>query len=312
MSNKLFVICGHGAGDPGGVANGFQEAERVRVLGKRIKELGGPNVILGDINRDYYKDNGISKLTISKEYMIIELHMDKDIPSARGGHVIIQANIGGADKYDIALANFISSVLPGRADKIKERNNLANPARAAEKGYNYRLLECGFISNQHDLDYFNSHIDELAKGILKCFDINTTSSNTKPTKPSKPSTTTTTFKVGDKVGVRKNAKDYNGNPAGGVTREKVCYRIDELKGDRAVLDITGICTAFHTKDLFKNSSNSSSTSKPKMTERQFALEVWNEGKHGTGEKRKQECKKYGVDYNEVQRLINILAAGGKI
>lgn len=49
-----------------------------------------------------------------------------------------------------------------------------------------------------------------------------------------------------------------------------------------------------------------------MTARQFALEVWNEGKHGTGATRQAEAKKYGVDYNEVQRLINILASGGSI
>ena len=51
---------------------------------------------------------------------------------------------------------------------------------------------------------------------------------------------------------------------------------------------------------------------PKMTARQFALEVWNEGKHGTGQTRVNECKKYGVDYNEVQRLLGILQSGGKI
>ena len=49
-----------------------------------------------------------------------------------------------------------------------------------------------------------------------------------------------------------------------------------------------------------------------MSARQFALEVWNEGKHGTGATRQAEAKRLGVDYNEAQRLINILASGGKI
>ena len=59
------------------------------------------------------------------------------------------------------------------------------------------------------------------------------------------------FKEGDWVGVKVGAKDYNGTPAGGVVRGKIYYTIDELRGDRAVLDIPGICTPFHTKDLFK-------------------------------------------------------------
>ena len=47
---KLFVIAGHGAGDPGACGNGYQEAERVRALAKRIKEFGGNSVMLGDAN----------------------------------------------------------------------------------------------------------------------------------------------------------------------------------------------------------------------------------------------------------------------
>lgn len=62
---------------------------------------------------------------------------------------------------------------------------------------------------------------------------------------------TSTIKVGDKVGVKQGAKDYNGNAAGGVKRGVVCYKVDELKGNRAVLDKNGICTPFHVDNLFK-------------------------------------------------------------
>ena len=51
---------------------------------------------------------------------------------------------------------------------------------------------------------------------------------------------------------------------------------------------------------------------PKMTARQFALEVWQQGKHGTGAARKAAAESLGVDYAEAQRLINILASGGSI
>ena len=43
--------------------------------------------------------------------------------------------------------------------------------RAANKGYNYRLLECGFISNAEDVKIFNTRMDDIAKGILNCFGI---------------------------------------------------------------------------------------------------------------------------------------------
>lgn len=176
---KLYVIAGHGAGDCGAVGNGCQEAERVRALAQRIKDFGGANVVLGDFNRNYYKDNGISSLTISKEYKIIELHMDSSPnKSARGGHIVIKKGFK-ADGYDDALAKLVGDIFPGRSNKIVGRSDLANINRAAKKGYNYRLMECGFISNVEDVKIFNTRMDEFAKGILSCFGIG--SVNTTPT-----------------------------------------------------------------------------------------------------------------------------------
>lgn len=183
---KLFVIAGHGAGDPGACANGFSEAERVRALAARIKAYGGDSVMLGDTSRNYYRDNGISKLTISKDYQIIELHQDSASASAKGAHVIIKSGFK-ADKYDTALANFMCGMFPGRSNHIVGRNDLANPNRAANKRYSYRLLECCFITNPDDITKFNNNIDAIAKGILAAFDI-IPSEVVVPSAPATPST----------------------------------------------------------------------------------------------------------------------------
>lgn len=169
----LFVIAGHGAGDSGAVGYGYTEAERVRTLAKKLAALGGGNVTVADMNRNWYADKGISSLTIPKDWQIIELHMDSNVSSAKGGHVIVKAGFN-PDSYDNSLAQFIGGFFPGRADKIVGRANLGNVNRAATKGYGYRLLECGFITNKGDLDKFNSHMDELAAGILSAFGIGST------------------------------------------------------------------------------------------------------------------------------------------
>ena len=166
----LFLIAGHGAGDSGAVGYGYTEAERVRALARRIVAYGGSNVTLGDTNRNWYVDKGISSLKISKDWQILELHMDSNVSTAKGGHVIIKEGYN-PDTYDTALANFIGSFFPGRANKVVGRAHLANVNLAAAKGYSYRLLENGFITNQGDLNKFNSQIDELARGILKAFGI---------------------------------------------------------------------------------------------------------------------------------------------
>lgn len=188
----IFIIAGHGDGDPGASGNGYKEYERVRALAKRIKAYGGDNVTVGDTGRDWYKDNLISSLNISKNWQIVELHMDgASASSARGGHVIINSGYD-PDKYDKALAEFISGILPGRASTIVKRSDLANPKRAAAKGYPYRLLECGFITNAQDVKIFNGQMDDIAKGILSVFGIKVSGSAAGTSKPaeSKPAAST--------------------------------------------------------------------------------------------------------------------------
>lgn len=168
----VFLICGHGAGDSGAVGNGYQEQERVRTLGARIKALGGDYVTLADTSKNWYKTAGINTLTIPKDWQILELHMDSGAASARGGHVIIKKGYT-ADKYDNALAKMLKEILPGRSNVIVGRSDLANVNRAAAKGYGYRLVEFGFISNKNDVKIFNSRIDDIAEGVLEAFNIPT-------------------------------------------------------------------------------------------------------------------------------------------
>ena len=202
---KLYVIPGHGAGDNGACKNGFKEAERVRALAQKIKDLGGSDVILSDFDLDAYKSNVIGKGLIPKGCLVLELHLDSSIfKSAKGGHIIIHKKYE-PDNYDNALAKMISSMFPGRSQKIVGRIDLANVNRAAKMGYNYRLMECCFISNADDIKRFNANIDKLAKEILTCFGIKA-KETVAPTKTQKKKT----VKVGSKVKVKKGAKSYEG------------------------------------------------------------------------------------------------------
>ena len=62
------------------------------------------------------------------------------------------------------------------------------------------------------------------------------------------STTTPTIKVGSRVKVKSGAKSYTGGNIASFVYNNV-YTVDELKGDRAVLDQKGICTPVNVKDL---------------------------------------------------------------
>lgn len=190
MCAKLFIICGHGAGDPGACAGGQTEAALVRKLAVRVKELGDPiEVSIGDMSVNWYDTNGIGKGQCPKGAMVLELHMDSAAPSARGGHVIIKKGFN-PDEFDEALSSFIGSFLPGRSSTIVGRSDLANPNRAASAGVNYRLLECGFITNDGDRAKFINQMDDLARGILQAAGIGASAPA-----PETPETLTTTGKL---------------------------------------------------------------------------------------------------------------------
>lgn len=63
-------------------------------------------------------------------------------------------------------------------------------------------------------------------------------------------TNSVTFKVGDRVKIKQGSPAYNGVALASFVYNNV-YRIDELNGKRAVLDVTGICTAVSTDNLIK-------------------------------------------------------------
>lgn len=168
----LYVIAGHGAGDPGAVGNGRTEAGLVRELAARLASIGEDAVEVLDASRNWYADGGISRLSLPAGAQLLELHMDSGPASAHGAHVIINGRYS-ADAYDTALASFLGGFMPGRAQAIVGRTDLANSNRAAAKGIGYRLAECGFITNAGDVDRFTGRMDELAAGILAAFGIST-------------------------------------------------------------------------------------------------------------------------------------------
>lgn len=189
---KLYIIAGHGAGDPGACAGGQTEEERVRALASVIKQRGGSDVEVLDTSRNWYADGGINSLTLPKGAMLLELHRDSAAASARGAHVIIYGGFD-ADEFDKALAAKLSAILPGRSQTIVKRNDLANPKRAANRGINYRLAEVGFISNAEDRNIFDTRITEIADAILEAAGIKPSGSASAPSAPAqqpaaKPST----------------------------------------------------------------------------------------------------------------------------
>ena len=186
--SKLYVIPGHGHGDPGAVGGGQNEADSVRNLARRVKELAADpsDVELHDFSRNAYAQGDLNTLSVPKGTMVTELHRDSANGSARGAHVIIKDGFD-ADAFDKALAKNLAAILPGRSSIIVGRSDLANANRAAKRGINYRLAEVGFIDNITDRTIFNDRLDEVARAILSAAGI-AAKGGAVPSTPSTPAT----------------------------------------------------------------------------------------------------------------------------
>lgn len=168
---ELYLIAGHGDGDPGACANGYAEADLVRRLCERVKALGGDSVAYLDPSKDWYRTGGISTYPFPSGAQVLECHLDSASASARGGHVIVKAGMG-TDSCDEALAAAVAAMFPGRSSKIVERGDLANVNRAAARGdISYRLCEFCFISNPDDVAKFVGDLDAVARMVLGTFGI---------------------------------------------------------------------------------------------------------------------------------------------
>lgn len=302
---KLFVIAGHGAGDSGACSGGYSEADLVRRLASRLKALGGSEVQVGDTNVNWYASNYISKGHCPKGVPVIELHMDSASASARGGHVIIKKGYS-ADAYDNALASFIGSFFPGRSNKIVGRSDLANPNRAAKMGVNYRLVECGFISNSGDRNKFINQMDDLARGILKAFGITGSSSGSGggSAAPSSGYVVSVNVAEGDKLNIRSGA-GTNYNIVGEVHRGEAYTIVEEANGQGANKWGKLKSGAGWIALDFTTRVGGGSTAPVKKSIDEVAREVI-AGKWGNGSDRRKRLEAAGYDYNAVQNRVNQL------
>lgn len=314
---KLFVIAGHGAGDPGACSDGYSEADLVRKLASKLRSRGGSDVQVGDTSVNWYKSDYISKGKCPKGVPVIELHMDSASGSAKGGHVIIKSGLA-ADKYDLALQKFIASFFPGRSQTLVGRSNLANPNRAYKAGVNYRLVECGFISNDDDRSKFINQMDALADGILSAFGIKGGSSSGSTSTPSTP-TISTNFQS---YTVKVNVTELNIRKGPGTN-----YAVTGTIKDRGVYTIVDYADGTGSSEGWGklksgagwialdccSKTSTASTAPAKKSVDEIAREIikgtcsdsrWSTW--GNGQTRKDRLAAAGYDYNAVQKRVNEL------
>lgn len=167
MSNIIIDI-GHANGT-GAKSMGYEEHETCCAIARYLREYlesAGHTVTIIDYPEMSNRDDLTA--TIRKANAMadqtdfgISLHCDcSDNKEAHGGHVCYVSGTGR--RIAANIASHLCELMPGRADKIVRRRGLQilNQTRAP-----WVLVECGFISNEHDRAILTRRPQDVARAI---------------------------------------------------------------------------------------------------------------------------------------------------
>lgn len=133
--------------------------EMLENYGAKVKVLDFPNLDNGpELSKTVREANAISGAKV-----LVSLHSDcSDSKSAKGGHVCYYGE--ASKKWAEKLAKHIAELLPGRAEHVVNRPNLAI---LKVKSCPAILCEGGFISNDHDSEIQSKHPEQIAEAYFK-------------------------------------------------------------------------------------------------------------------------------------------------
>lgn len=190
---KVLLIAGHGAGDPGAVANGIQEADETRAIVSNLDtQLAGIcNVDIYPTERNAYKDVKAGALAVKwSDYdYVLEVHFNASKASepddkTKGVECFVTTSEGGISVEEAICKNIASLGLTNRG--VKRKNyDVIQAARSA--GVSSALLEVCFLDDPDDMEIYQNNkaavATAIAAGIVSGFGIQAQTSAPEPTQP---------------------------------------------------------------------------------------------------------------------------------
>ncbi|MBO5020045.1 MAG: N-acetylmuramoyl-L-alanine amidase [Clostridia bacterium] len=175
---KILLIAGHGQGDPGACALGYQEAtltrEVVASLANKLKPYAEVEVF--DTSKNMYKFLKLLTFNFKKYDYVLEVHFnaaanDKNGNGKTTGTEVLVHTSEKAVTVEQLIVNNISEL--GFTNRgVKLRSNLQNMnVCKGKQGVSYALVEVCFIDDLDDMKLYQAKKEEvvtaIADGILK-------------------------------------------------------------------------------------------------------------------------------------------------
>jgi hypothetical protein len=160
--SKIYIVAGHGAGDPGAIGNGYKEADLTRRMAKDIVARIGDKAVLYPVNRDLYRAKDYSFFT-NADY-VLEIHFNSASNHAANGTELLIKQGFTPDNMDKSIYNAVSLFFAKRG--IKTSSALANMNQFAKRGISYSLLEVCFICNANDMQKWERNYETIINNLV--------------------------------------------------------------------------------------------------------------------------------------------------
>ena len=171
---KILLIAGHGAGDPGAVGNGLQEATETRDVVNRLAPLlkaKGATVTVLNQNINAFASIQRGQIPFTKAYdYVFEVHFNSAGATTAQGTEIYVTTSEGAVAVEQKVMDKLSKFFNNRGVK---RTNFAVIQTAKNMGMSSALLEVCFVSNTSDATKYKANkqaiVQAIADGIAEGF-----------------------------------------------------------------------------------------------------------------------------------------------
>lgn len=170
---KLLLIAGHGAGDPGAVGNGFQEATETRKVVAALAQAleGCCDVDTYPTSRNAYADYKAGQLTKTAQFArydyVLEIHFNAVKASTADGKTkgteIYVTTAEPSTAVEQAMVAAIAAV--GLTNRGVKRNNWAVINQARKAGTSSALLEICFIDDPDDMAVYAANQSDIVEAI---------------------------------------------------------------------------------------------------------------------------------------------------
>lgn len=170
---KILLIAGHGGGDPGACALGYQEATETRRMANAVAPLlkaYGVDVVTFDQSKNAYdvlRYGG--SMPLSGVDYVIEFHLNAGVGDTGGNgtttgtEILVDTSEGGTSVEEKMLARICALGFKSRG--VKRRNDLLVQNTVTNAGISHALIETCFVDDKDDMTLYAAKFDEIAQAI---------------------------------------------------------------------------------------------------------------------------------------------------